>query len=129
MGRRKAGAGRKRKCQPKRCSVQLDRADVEAIAAELEAAARPGSNSQPRLSVDLQDRTVTTPSGRRIDFKVDGIRRDSLLKGLNEVALTLTRGRTRSPPIKRKRVNARRGSTPPPDFPALPSATKAMSSS
>jgi len=71
--------------------IQLDRADVEAIAGELEAAARPGSNSQPRLSVDLQNRTVTTPSGRRIDFKVDGIRRDSLLKGLNEVALTLTR--------------------------------------
>ena len=32
-----------------------------------------------------------TPSGRKIEFQVDGIRRDALLKGLNEVALTLTR--------------------------------------
>jgi len=71
--------------------IQLDRAEVEAIAAELEAAARPGSNSTPRLTVDLQNRTVVTPSGRRIGFQVDGIRRDALLKGLNEVALTLTR--------------------------------------
>jgi len=71
--------------------IQLDRAEVEAIASELEAATRPGSNSEPRLTVDLQNRTVTTPSGRKIEFKVDGIRRDALLKGLNEVALTLTR--------------------------------------
>ena len=71
--------------------IQLPRAEVLAIAAELEAATRPGSNSEPRLVVDLENRTVTTPSGRRISFQVDGIRRDALLKGLNEVALTLTR--------------------------------------
>ena len=71
--------------------IQLDRADVLAIAGELEAAARPGSNSEPRLSIDLEKREVATPSGRRITFHVDGIRRDALLKGLNEVALTLTR--------------------------------------
>ncbi len=71
--------------------IQLPRAEVLAIAAELEAATRPGSNSEPRLSVDLHNRTVTTPSGRKIEFQVDGIRRDALLKGLNEVALTLTR--------------------------------------
>ena len=71
--------------------IQLSRADVEAIAGELETAARPGSNHEPRLAVDLHNRTVTTPSGRRIEFQVDGIRRDSLLKGLNEVALTLLR--------------------------------------
>ena len=71
--------------------IQLPRADVLAIADELEAATRPGSNSEPRLSIDLHNRTVVTPSGRRIEFHVDGIRRDALLKGLNEVALTLTR--------------------------------------
>jgi 3-isopropylmalate/(R)-2-methylmalate dehydratase small subunit len=63
--------------------IQLSRADVLAIADELEAATRPGSNSEPRLSIDLHNRTVV--------FHVDGIRRDALLKGLNEVALTLTR--------------------------------------
>jgi 3-isopropylmalate/(R)-2-methylmalate dehydratase small subunit len=71
--------------------IQLDRADVLAIAAELEASTRPGANSEPRLAIDLHTRTVTTPSGRRIEFKVDGIRRDALLSGLNEVELTLTR--------------------------------------
>ena len=71
--------------------IELPRAEVLAIAAELEAATRPGSNSEPRLAVDLHNRTVTTPSGRKISFHVDGIRRDALLKGLNEVALTLTR--------------------------------------
>jgi len=71
--------------------IQLDRADVLAIAAELEGATRPGANSEPRLAINLHDRTVTTPSGRKIEFKVDGIRRDALLKGLNEVELTLTR--------------------------------------
>src|SRR4051812_26569675 len=71
--------------------IQLDRADVLAIAAELEASTRPGANSEPRLAIDLHSRTVTTPSGRKIEFKVDGIRRDALLSGLNEVELTLTR--------------------------------------
>ena len=71
--------------------IQLDRADVLAIAGELEAATRPGSNSEPRLSIDLEKREVVTPSGRRIAFHVDGIRRKALLTGLNEVALTLTR--------------------------------------
>src|SRR5512139_3481558 len=71
--------------------IELPRAEVLAIAAELEASTRPGSNSEPRLAIDLHERTVTTPSGRKISFHVDGIRRDALLKGLNEVALTLTR--------------------------------------
>jgi 3-isopropylmalate/(R)-2-methylmalate dehydratase small subunit len=71
--------------------IQLPREDVLAIAAELEGATRPGANSEPRLAINLHDRTVTTPSGRKIEFKVDGIRRESLLKGLNEVELTLTR--------------------------------------
>src|SRR5476649_2761882 len=71
--------------------IQLDRADVLAIAGELDAATRPGSNSEPRLSIDLEKREVVTPSGRRITFHVDGIRREALLTGLNEVALTLTR--------------------------------------
>jgi 3-isopropylmalate/(R)-2-methylmalate dehydratase small subunit len=71
--------------------IQLDRVDVLAIAAELEASTRPGANSEPRLSIDLHERTVTTPSGRKIAFKVDAIRRDALLSGLNEVELTLTK--------------------------------------
>ncbi len=71
--------------------IQLPREDVLAIAAELEGAARPGANSEPRLAIDLQDRTVTTPSGRKISFHVDRLRREALLKGLDEVGHTLTR--------------------------------------
>ena len=71
--------------------IQLPREDVLAIANELEGATRPGANSEPRLAINLHERTVTTPAGRKIEFKVDGIRRESLLKGLNEVELTLTK--------------------------------------
>ena len=71
--------------------IQLPREEVLAIASELETATRPGSNSEPKLTVDLRERTVSLPSGRKISFHVDGIRRESLLKGLDEVALTLTR--------------------------------------
>ena len=71
--------------------IPLPREEVLAIAAELEGATRPGSNSEPRLAIDLQERTVTTPSGRKISFKVDGLRREALLKGLDEVGHTLTR--------------------------------------
>jgi 3-isopropylmalate/(R)-2-methylmalate dehydratase small subunit len=71
--------------------IQLARPEVLAIAGELEAATHHGANSEPRLTVDLDACTITTPSGRRISFQVDGLRRDALLKGLDEVALTLTR--------------------------------------
>ena len=71
--------------------IALPREDVLAIAAELEGATRPGSNSEPRLTIDLEARTVTTPSGRKISFHVDRLRRDALLKGLDEVGHTLTR--------------------------------------
>jgi 3-isopropylmalate/(R)-2-methylmalate dehydratase small subunit len=84
--------------------IQLPRAEVLAIAAELEAATRPGSNSEPRLTIDLQARTVSTPSGRKIEFQVDGIRREALLKGLDEVALTLSR----EPEIAAHQAKARR---------------------
>jgi 3-isopropylmalate/(R)-2-methylmalate dehydratase small subunit len=71
--------------------IALPREEVLAIAAEMEASTRPGANSEPRLAIDLQARTVTTPSGRKISFHVDGLRREALLKGLDEVGHTLTR--------------------------------------
>jgi 3-isopropylmalate/(R)-2-methylmalate dehydratase small subunit len=79
-------------CWPSRASSRRDAA---------------GANSEPRLGIDLHNRTVTTPSGRRIEFQVDGIRRDALLKGLNEVALTFdARGRDRRPPGQGARQDA-----------------------
>ena len=41
------------------------------------------------LTVDLEDRTVTDENGLRIDFQIDPFRRECLLKGLDEIGLTL----------------------------------------
>jgi 3-isopropylmalate/(R)-2-methylmalate dehydratase small subunit len=42
-----------------------------------------------RLTVDLEARTVTTPSGGSIPFEVDEFRRHCLLNGLDDIGLTL----------------------------------------
>jgi len=41
------------------------------------------------LDVDLQAQTVTTPSGQGISFDVDAFRKECLLKGLDDIGLTL----------------------------------------
>ncbi len=64
--------------------VVLPEADVRRIAAESEAA--PG---KALTCVDLERQLVTTPSGAALSFKVDARRRDALLAGLDEIALTL----------------------------------------
>ena len=43
----------------------------------------------PRLTVDLEARTITRPNGGRIAFEIDGFRRDCLLNGLDDIGLTL----------------------------------------
>ena len=42
-----------------------------------------------RLTIDLQTQTITTPSGQSIGFNVDENRRERLLNGLDDIALTL----------------------------------------
>jgi 3-isopropylmalate/(R)-2-methylmalate dehydratase small subunit len=42
-----------------------------------------------RLRVDLAEQTITTPDGERIPFEVDPFRKESLLKGLDDIGLTL----------------------------------------
>jgi 3-isopropylmalate/(R)-2-methylmalate dehydratase small subunit len=44
------------------------------------------------ISVDLEDKTVTTPYQDRFTFAIDPFRRDCLLNGLDEVGLTMARG-------------------------------------
>ena len=63
--------------------ITLAKATVEAIAAELEAAA------DPRVTVDLKTQTITTPAGTLIRFAIDSERRLALLEGLDEISLTL----------------------------------------
>lgn len=42
-----------------------------------------------RLAVNLQQQTVTTPSGETFAFNIDSSRKHSLLNGLDEIGLTL----------------------------------------
>jgi len=42
-----------------------------------------------QLSVDLEQKTVTTPSGQSFGFEVDDFRRHCLLNGLDDIELTL----------------------------------------
>jgi len=42
-----------------------------------------------RLTVDLENQVITDDSGLRIPFEIDPFRRNSLLKGLDDIGLTL----------------------------------------
>jgi 3-isopropylmalate/(R)-2-methylmalate dehydratase small subunit len=42
-----------------------------------------------RLIVDLEKQQVTTPSGEAFEFAVDAFRKECLLKGLDDISLTL----------------------------------------
>ena len=44
-----------------------------------------------KAEVDLEEQTITSPMGKTHRFEIDPRRRDGLLKGLDEVALTLQR--------------------------------------
>lgn len=55
---------------------------VERLAAECE-----GGNA--RVTIDLERQVVVSPYGEEIPFRVEGVRRESLLRGLDEIGLTL----------------------------------------
>jgi 3-isopropylmalate/(R)-2-methylmalate dehydratase small subunit len=66
--------------------IVVDKAIVDSLAAEVEATQGAG-----RVSVDLQEQTITSPSGARHLFEIDPRRRAGLLEGLDEIQLTLRR--------------------------------------
>lgn len=66
--------------------VVVDKKTVEALAAEVEATQGAG-----HVGIDLKTQTIMSPSGSRIAFEIDPRRREGLLQGLDEVALTLQR--------------------------------------
>jgi 3-isopropylmalate/(R)-2-methylmalate dehydratase small subunit len=66
--------------------IVVDKAVVDSLAAEVEATQGAG-----RVSVDLQEQTITSPSGARHSFEIDPRRRAGLLEGLDEIQLTLRR--------------------------------------
>jgi 3-isopropylmalate dehydrogenase len=63
--------------------VRLPVAEVNAIAAELVTC------ESPRIKIDLQACTVTTPAGRVVAFTIEPERREALLAGLDEIGVTL----------------------------------------
>jgi 3-isopropylmalate/(R)-2-methylmalate dehydratase small subunit len=63
--------------------VVLPAAVVDQLFRETEAT--PGY----RLTIDLREQLVTTPSGRSFPFAVDAFRKHCLLEGLDEIGLTL----------------------------------------
>ena len=68
--------------------VELPIEDVRAIASEVEAA---GGNAS--VTVDLEAQTVTAPGGTVLRFTAPGTLRQMLLQGVDEIELTLSRGR------------------------------------
>ena len=65
--------------------IRLPREEVDRIAEEL------GGAPSPAMAIDLQSCTITTPAGRQLEFQIDGERRQALLEGRDEIAMTLLR--------------------------------------
>src|SRR4029077_15226851 len=65
--------------------VALPMAEVQALADEMRAS--PGN---ARVTVDLENCTVVSPTGRVIPFQVDARRQHALLAGLDDIAQTMT---------------------------------------
>jgi 3-isopropylmalate/(R)-2-methylmalate dehydratase small subunit len=66
--------------------IIVDKEIVDGLAAEVE-----NTQGSGRIGVDLQEQTITSPSGERHSFDIDPRRRAGLLEGLDEIALTLRR--------------------------------------
>ena len=66
--------------------IVVDEKIVGALATEVQATQGAG-----RISIDLDSQTITSPSGKQHTFEIDPRRREGLLQGLDEVALTLLR--------------------------------------
>jgi 3-isopropylmalate/(R)-2-methylmalate dehydratase small subunit len=64
--------------------ITLDEATVRQLFAEVAA------NEGYKLSVDLAAQTVTTPGGRVLTFDIDAFKKESLLKGLDNIGWTLS---------------------------------------
>ena len=63
--------------------IVLDEAIVDQLFAEVEA------NEGYQLAIDLEQQTVTTPSGQSFPFEITEHRKHCLLNGLDEIGLTL----------------------------------------
>jgi len=65
--------------------IVLPKMQVDRIAGEAQSA------KSPVMTIDLETTTISTPSGERMLFEIDGERRQALLEGRDEISMTLTR--------------------------------------
>lgn len=63
--------------------IVVSKFELDELIAEIE------NNPGVKFTVDLETQTVTTPGGLKISFDIDAFRKDALLKGLDDIALTL----------------------------------------
>jgi 3-isopropylmalate/(R)-2-methylmalate dehydratase small subunit len=68
---------------PEDCYVLVELRSIKPIRAALRAA--PGA----RLTIDLAGQSVLGPDGEADRFEIDSFRKDCLLKGVDEINLTL----------------------------------------
>ena len=66
--------------------IVVEKEIVDLLAADIEATQGAG-----RVSIDLETQTILSPSGKHYTFEIDPRRREGLLQGFDEVALTLRR--------------------------------------
>src|ERR1700748_2893292 len=66
--------------------IVVEKEIVDLLAADIEATQGAG-----RVSIDLEAQTILSPSGKHYTFGIDPRRREGLIQGLDEVALTLRR--------------------------------------
>jgi 3-isopropylmalate/(R)-2-methylmalate dehydratase small subunit len=66
--------------------IVVDEKISDGLAAEIEITQGAG-----RISIDLEEQTIVSPTGKTHRFEIDPRRREGLLQGLDEVALTLQR--------------------------------------
>lgn len=59
-----------------------------------------------RIQLDLAAQTLTTPSGEIVDFEVDAFRKHRLLKGLDDIGITLQHAAEIKTYEERRRVEA-----------------------
>jgi 3-isopropylmalate/(R)-2-methylmalate dehydratase small subunit len=67
--------------------IVIEKEIVDGLAAEVEH-----SQGAGYVGIDLEEQTITSPSGKRHRFEIDPRRRAGLLRGLDEIALTLQLG-------------------------------------
>ncbi|HLV98067.1 MAG TPA: 3-isopropylmalate dehydratase small subunit [Ktedonobacterales bacterium] len=63
--------------------LTLDNSEIDTLFSEAQA------SEGYRLTVDLPSQTVTRPSGERFAFSLDAFKKESLLKGLDNIGWTL----------------------------------------